>query len=107
MPHFTLQLSTQGPLLDAVVRISHDRHLALTAAGLVVPNPVPIRALVDTGASATCVDPSVLTALSLSPTGNTSMITPSTGATPISVDQYDVSLSVPPGLVGQNALIFN
>lgn len=107
MPHFTLQVSPQGPLLSAVVRISQERHLALTTNKLPVPNPVAIRALVDTGASATCIDPSVLQSLQLTPTGNASMNTPSTGKQPVSVDQYDVSILVPPSGANQIPLIFN
>ena len=60
-----------------------------------VPNPVQIRGLVDTGASGTCVDPSVLTTLGLSPTGSVTVNTPSTGTQPHVADQYDVSLMIP------------
>lgn len=50
--------------------------------------------MIDTGASHTCVDPSVLGRLNLSPTGQTQIITPSTGMEPILVDQFDVSLLI-------------
>ena len=98
MPHFTLQLSPQGPLLNAVISISKERTAALTAANQPIPNPVSIRALVDTGASTTCIDPSILQALSLTPTGNIKMVTPSTGKTPVDIDQYDVSIMIPAAL---------
>ena len=55
-----------------------------------------IRALVDTGASCTCVDPSVLANLNLTPTGSVSVNTPSTGATPHLANQYDIALIIPP-----------
>lgn len=80
MPHFTLQNSPQGPLLNAVISVSAARHNALISGGLPVPAPQVIRALVDTGASVTSIDPSVLTALNLTPTGSTLVHTPSTGS---------------------------
>jgi len=80
-----------------VVAASQPRAAALKAADEAVPTPVPIRALLDTGASCTCVDPSVLQALSLTPTGSVSVNTPSTGTTPHIADQYDVALIIPPG----------
>jgi hypothetical protein len=60
-----------------------------------VSAPRQIRALIDTGASNTCVDPSVLTALGLTPTGTVSVVTPTTGATPAECDQYDVGIVIP------------
>lgn len=48
----------------------------------------------DTGASITCVDPTVLQALKIPPTGQASIFTPSTGASPAAANQYDVSLVI-------------
>jgi hypothetical protein len=47
-----------------------------------------------TGASCTCIDPSVLNQLGLTPTGSTQINTPTTGAKPASANQYDVSLVI-------------
>lgn len=94
MPHFTLQVSPGGPILNAVVTVSQPKATALQAAQQALPAPVTIRALVDTGASCTCVDPSVLQSLQLTPTGSASMFTPSTGAAPAAADQYDVGLAI-------------
>ena len=77
-----------------MIGVSQARRNALVAAGQPVPNPVNIQGLIDTGASGTCVDPSVLTALGLTPTGSTMMNTPSTGAQAVPVDTYDVSLII-------------
>ncbi len=95
MPHFTLSLGPNGPVLNAIVAVSQERNAALVAAGQPAPKPQPIRALVDTGASATCVDPSVLAALSLTPTGIVSVSTPSTGGTPHQAEQFDAALIIP------------
>jgi hypothetical protein len=105
VPHFSLQVSPKGPLLSAFVGVSIPRRDALITAGQTVPDIVPIQALIDTGASATCLDLSVLKALSLTPTGSASIETPSTGGKPFIADQYDISLIVPPADLNQIPLI--
>lgn len=87
--------------MNAFIGVSEGRGTALTSASIVIPNRVPVHALVDTGASATCVDPSVLQALNLTPTGSTMVKTPLTGNQPVPCDQYDVSLVVPPASTQQ------
>jgi hypothetical protein len=82
-------------MLNGLVGVSNARRTALLAAGQDVPDPIKIRGLVDTGASGTCVDPSVLTTLGLTPTGSVTVNTPSTGSQPHTADQYDVSLAIP------------
>jgi hypothetical protein len=62
--HLTLALDPSGgPVLPVGVAVSQARREALTTAGREVPPVASIRALVDTGASCTCVDPAVLEAL--------------------------------------------
>lgn len=97
MSYFTLQVTAAGPILSAYITVSEARAAALTEAGQPIPQPVLIRALVDTGASCTCVDPSVLATLNLTPTGSVSINTPSTGTTPHLADEYDVGLTIPDG----------
>jgi predicted aspartyl protease len=63
-------------------------------ANQTVPNGVLIQGLIDTGASNTCVDPSVLSQLGLTPTGMTQINTPSTGTQAASAATYDVSLLI-------------
>lgn len=77
------------------VAVSQARREALAAAGHEVPAPSSVRALVDTGASCTCVDPAVLKALDLSARGSVSVHTPSTGSALHQADEYDVSLIIP------------
>jgi hypothetical protein len=61
MAHFTLAVdAAAGPVVLALVMPSRPRIDALTANNQPTPQPVPIRALVDTGASVTCVDPAVM-----------------------------------------------
>ncbi len=92
MPHLTLTISPEDPLIDLAVGVSKPRADALMANSLSVPPPMRIRALIDTGASCTCVDSDVLSQLALSPTGNVQIHTPSTSGSPHSCNQYDISL---------------
>jgi predicted aspartyl protease len=68
--------------------------MAMTRAGLVIPRPILTTALVDTGASATCLDPSIIEQLHIPPSGSTAILTPSTGSTPHIALQYDVGIGV-------------
>lgn len=95
MPHFTIPIGPNGPLLQAIVGVSQARAAALQKANHAIPTPQSIFGLVDTGASCTCVDPAVLQALQLSPTGSATINTPSTGKQPHVANQYDVSLIIP------------
>lgn len=95
MPHFSLPITPNGPLIDAYIGVSQARSTALQVAKQPIPNPQKIRALIDTGASHTCLDPSVLVALGIPPTGTTTIITPSTGNAPHTVDVYDISILIP------------
>jgi hypothetical protein len=81
-------------MLVGFIGVSQPRRHALTLGGAPVPNDVRVSAMVDTGASCTCVDPTVLLALGLSPTGTVPMLTPSTGPTPVDTEQFDVSLRI-------------
>lgn len=97
MPHFTLQIIDGGPVLSAFVGVSQARAGALASANQPVPQNIPIRALVDTGASCTCVDPSILDKLQLTPTGTVLVNTPSTASQPHAAFQYDVQIIIPGG----------
>jgi predicted aspartyl protease len=103
VPHFTLQFQAGGPLLQLFVGTSGPRQQALQQAGQTIPQPVLITALVDTGASTTAIDPSVVQALGLQPTGSMLILTPSTGSTPVQANTYDVALVIP---LGASAMTF-
>jgi predicted aspartyl protease len=83
-------------MLDMIVGASIPRILALQAEGQPVPAAQNIRALIDTGASCSCIDPTVLGALGLQPTGKTPVITPITGEHAIETDTYDVCITIQP-----------
>ena len=94
MPVLTLPLGHEGGAVDLLIGVSYPRADALRAANLPIPPPVPIRAIIDPGASATCVEAGALQSLGLVSTGTISMTTPSTGNVPVVCNQYDVSLTV-------------
>src|SRR6266403_1158193 len=82
MPHFTLQITPEGPVISLLIGASAPRVAALQEAGVDVPTPVVVRCLIDTGASSTCLDTTAIAPLQLSPTGTITISTPSTGKTP-------------------------
>ena len=58
MPHFTLQIGAQGAIMAALIGVSEGRRNALIAQSQALPALVPVSALVDTGASCTCISTS-------------------------------------------------
>lgn len=107
MPHFTLTLDAAGPVVNAGVSVSAGRRQALVAANEPVPAMQAIRALIDTGASFTSIDPAVLVALSLTPTGTIDIVTPSTGQNTHTADTYDVDFQIGAGPNDTPLLISN
>jgi len=107
MPFFSRQVDPIGLMVLAYVGVSHARRTALTSAGQATPNLVQIQAMIDTGASCTCIDPSVLKQLSLTPTGSSPLNTPSTGHQPATADQYDVSIIIPGATIASPHLTYN
>lgn len=95
MPHFTLQFQAGGPQLQLYVGVSTPRGVALKEAGQPIPPLKLIRGLVDTGASTTAIDPSVIQGLGITPTGSMPILTPSTGPNPVQVNTFDVGIVIP------------
>lgn len=92
MPHLTLPILADGPVLDVIIGVSHARRDALNKARQSIPKPVKIRALIDTGASGTVIDSAPLGKLNLQPTGQIPIHTPSTEGVPELKYQFDVSI---------------
>ncbi|MGA2206053.1 MAG: hypothetical protein ABSG10_04900 [Terracidiphilus sp.] len=82
-------------MVDAFIGVSAGKFSALQQAQQQIPPLQRVRALLDTGASGSCVDPMVLTALGLQATGKVAVHTPTTGAAPAICNQYDVSILIP------------
>jgi len=97
MPHFTLQTEPDGPIVSAAVFVSSARAAALSQMGQSLPVPGLVRALVDTGASFTAIEPAVLRELSLTPTGTIEIATPSTGRGTFTTETYDIDFAIGAG----------
>jgi hypothetical protein len=102
MPVINAPIDPAGCIIQVAVHVSKSRADALTAAGRSVPNPLIVRALLDTGASSTCIDPAVAAKLGLTPTGTTMIHTATPTPHPTLHNLYDVNLI----LVGPVSLTF-
>jgi predicted aspartyl protease len=76
------------------------RQGVLEKAGLPAPSPQMVRALIDTGASISAVDPIVLSALGLQQTGEADIHTPSTGGVSVKFPTFDVRIAILAGREG-------
>jgi|GEM_PF-1003343 len=98
MPYVTGVLIRGWAIIDVLVGVSRPRHRLLQKHHFTVPQPVHVRALLDTGASISGFAPRVFQELDLTPVTKLGVITPSTPAhTPHEVDLYDVSLALVAG----------
>jgi hypothetical protein len=107
MPHFLLSTSQQGLAVSAAVMVSDARRQALNDAVQPIPPPQRIMAVLDTGATISAVDPTVLAALGLTATGKAEIHTPSTQGVPVLADTYDVSIGIFAGRAGDTHFVSN
>ncbi len=70
-------------LLQLSITVSAPRGKLLRQAGVELPSPVSVQAVIDTGADRTVADRSVLEALGLEPTGTTWLHSVTSGSQPI------------------------
>ena len=80
MPKLNGTIGPWGPTIHVKVMQSNQRVHALKNAGLPFSSPVVVLGLIDTGASLSALDESIITTLDLAARGPTSIHTPSTGA---------------------------
>jgi hypothetical protein len=80
------------PIIELYLTPSAPRIAAMEALGVTPHAPVGVQALVDTGASCSNVQRSVLHRLGLEPVGEELVHTASTGGTPREVRAYSVHL---------------
>jgi predicted aspartyl protease len=92
MPYLDAQIGPDGPVIDVAIGVSIHRLGVLRANNQVPPQPVYARALIDTGASGTAIDRSLIGLLGLIPTGTVAVHTPSTQGVTYTCNQYDISL---------------
>src|SRR5262245_40825774 len=97
---------TDGALVDVRVGLSRLEVRRLRNAGRPGPAPVPVRALLDTGAECTCMDLQALAPLALPLRGVTLANAPALGGFS-GAAQYDAGLTVvhPSGNPGDNWVV--
>lgn len=81
-------------MVTVVISCSVPRQQALIAAGIALPPLSTGLFLIDTGASHTVIDPTLLAPLQLTPTGIVQVHTPSTNGAAVNCNQYDVELAI-------------
>jgi hypothetical protein len=94
MPHQTLPLQAEGPLIEVLVGVTPSQAHTLRSAGQAVPAPLRLRGVLDTAASQTCIDLQCVSALALVPAGQASMLTPAPTSALQTYDLYDVDLTL-------------
>jgi hypothetical protein len=94
MPHVSVPMGYRGPVIDVAIGRSRKGHEGLPGTGWDLPEPILVSALVDTGASTTCVDSAILNRLGLTAIECVPVLTPSTAGQPHMTPYYDVSLSL-------------
>jgi len=94
MPHIGGTITPWGPLLNVLVNVSQPRAQALQKAGQPIPQPVVAKLVVDTGATLTAIDKSILAQLQLTPKGQTAIHTPSTQNTPVPANLFDIAMVI-------------
>jgi len=95
MPSINVTIGSLGPLVQVVLGLSIPKQGAYTAAGIAIPAPVQGTFLIDTGASGTCADASLIAKLGLTPTGSINIHTPSTNGKMHACNQYDAMIFIP------------
>lgn len=90
-----------GAFVTIQVGVSKPRARLLAARGVKAPDFIWANALIDTGASCTCVDKAILAELGMPPSGKARVHTSSTAGRPTELDIYDTELRItlPPGSI--------
>jgi predicted aspartyl protease len=85
---------SDGAVLDVLIGPSASRRQQLVETGDPAPAARPYRLLVDTGASRTILDPSVVVRAGLQQDGTTELVTPSTGSNAKTVREFRCCLTI-------------
>ena len=105
MPSFEISLpdlQTSGPIIQGF--IGPSRELIATFGSEGVAAPIPVSALIDSGAAITVVTPETAAALGLKGVGAVSLHTPTT-VEPVLCRQFHVNFYFSPTFVVENILV--
>jgi hypothetical protein len=93
MPAISFPISKDGPIISIAVYLSRHRLEAIRKANLPEPSVFFGKGLIDTGASSTVIDTSIVKALGLIATGSTPAHTASTtSCAPQTFNCYDIAI---------------
>ena len=95
MPLVSGPITPHGAIIDILSGVRQTRMHFLEAKGLPVPEPVPVRAVIDTGAAISGITSKVFCLLNIEPVAKIHVVTPSTPIDePHECDQYFIGLSL-------------
>ena len=106
MPSFTAQvpnLQAIGPVVEARIAISSFLETSMKQKGQPISAPVPVQAMIDTGASSTVIQDSIPHTLGLQPVGVSFINTPS--STNVRCYEYLIRLVFPNNVVVEGTVI--
>ena len=96
MPSFTFgfaDLQNTGPIVEVQIAPPKDLFNILKSQNKPISNPIKAMALIDTGATSSVVNPSVISGLAISPIGKVKISTPSD--TDVECNQYKLAFVFP------------
>lgn len=102
MPSFTTtspNLHQIGPIVEIQIEIPKDLAKVLVDNKITVPNPIKANALIDTGATNSCVNPDIIRGLNVSPIGVTRIHTASHAN--IDCNLYKLAFQFPDNIQGR------
>ncbi len=95
MPIVAGPLTDGGAIIDLQVGVSRSRQQLLIKNGFVIPQPVPLRVLIDTGSSVTGFLKDVFQTLDIQPFWKTAILTSSTPShQPHECNLFHVAISI-------------
>jgi predicted aspartyl protease len=104
-PSFTTvvpNILSSGPVVDILITVSAKLEDKLKQEGKPIPPPEKVPALIDTGASHTCISQSIIDKLMLEPVGVININTPSSQN--VQCGRYAVRLGFPGGVAVQTQI---
>src|SRR5258708_3133639 len=99
MPQLTFPIDPDGLIVPALVGLDGYTMTTLVRAGQLVPTPIRVRAILDTGADVVCVSPSILKQLGIVSSRHTQTHT-SGGQAQANLVEISLSILGPSGHVG-------
>ena len=80
MPHISVRIGSDGAVIDVCVAIGRPWQQQLARLGTPVPQPMTIRALIDTGSDLSAVHPQILHQMGVNRAGSVQIRRPGSGS---------------------------